>query len=103
MVGIVPSHWSSRRQTQRELAHDQVETIQQECGKTMGKQTVWNRLLNPLRSRKTRVALATVLAAYAAEFGLGVSEELVLTILGVGVSLILGIAHEDAGRARTVP
>lgn len=56
------------------------------------------RLLRPLASRKVRVALATVLAAYAAEYGLGVSEEMVLTVLGVGVALILGIAHEDAGK-----
>lgn len=56
------------------------------------------RLLNPLRSRKVRVALATVAAAFAAEFGLNVGENVVLTILGVGVSLILGIAHEDAGQ-----
>ena len=57
-------------------------------------------MTNPLRSRKTRVALATVAAAFAAEFGFDVSTELVLTILGIGASLILGIAHEDAGRAR---
>jgi len=43
------------------------------------------------------VALATVVAAFAAEYGLAVREELVLTILSVGVALILGIAHEDAG------
>ena len=58
----------------------------------------WQKLVNPLRSRKVRVALATVMAAFAVEFGLDVSEELILTILGVGVSLILGIAHEDAGK-----
>jgi hypothetical protein len=58
----------------------------------------WKRWISPLRSRKTRVALATVIAAYAAEFGLGLSGEFVLTILGVGVSLILGIAVEDSGR-----
>ncbi|MEK6797552.1 MAG: hypothetical protein AABZ12_01155 [Planctomycetota bacterium] len=56
------------------------------------------RWWGPLASRKVRVALATVVAAFAAEFGLSVSEELVFTILGVGVALILGIAHEDAGR-----
>ncbi len=56
------------------------------------------RMAAPLRSRKVRVALATVLAAYAAECGLEVSEEIVLTILGTGVAVILGIAHEDAGR-----
>jgi len=55
----------------------------------------------PLASRKVRVALATVAAAYAAEYGIGLSEEMVFTILGVGVAVILGIAHEDAGR--TVP
>lgn len=60
---------------------------------------VFQRLIRPLASRKVRVALTTVVAAFAAEWGLEVSDELVLTILGVGVSLILGIAHEDAGRA----
>ena len=53
----------------------------------------------PLESRKVRVALATVIAAFAANWGFNVDEELVLTILGVGASLILGIAHEDAGRS----
>lgn len=56
------------------------------------------RLAQPLASRKVRVALATVLAAYAAEYGAGWSEELVLTVVSVGVALILGIAHEDAGK-----
>jgi len=58
-------------------------------------------LFQPLRSRKVRVALATVLAAFAAEYGLDASEDLILTILGVGASLILGIAHEDAGRKQS--
>lgn len=57
------------------------------------------QVVRPLRSRKVRVALATVAAAVLAEHGLQVSEEVVLTILGVGASLILGIAHEDAGKA----
>jgi len=57
------------------------------------------RAVRPLASRKVRVAVATVLAAYAAEYGLGLSEEMLMTVLGVGVALILGIAHEDAGRA----
>jgi hypothetical protein len=56
------------------------------------------RAWKPLESRKVRVALATVIAAFAANWGFHVDEELVLTILGVGASLILGIAHEDAGR-----
>ena len=58
----------------------------------------YRRILKPLASRKVRVALTTVVAAYAAEYGLGVSEEVILTLLGVGVAVILGIAHEDAGR-----
>ncbi len=62
----------------------------------------YRRLLNPLRSRKTRVALATVIAACALEFGFDVSEELLVTILGIGASLILGIAHEDAAKSRVV-
>jgi hypothetical protein len=59
------------------------------------------RVVRPLQSRKVRVALATVVAAYLAEYGLNVSEEIVLTILGIGVSLILGIALEDAGSKST--
>jgi len=54
-------------------------------------------LLEPLRSRKVRVALATVIAAYAGQGGLDWNEQMILTVLGVGVALILGIAHEDAG------
>lgn len=64
----------------------------------MPSNSTWSALFRPLASRKVRVALATVVAAYAAQWGLQVSEEVVFTILGVGVSLILGIAHEDAGR-----
>lgn len=59
---------------------------------------VVRRLVRPLRPRKVRVALATVLGAYAAEAKLGVDAEMIMTILGVGVALILGIAHEDAGK-----
>ncbi len=59
----------------------------------------WRRWLWPLRSRKVQVAVATVLAAYAAEAGLNVGEDTILAVLGVGIALILGIAHEDAGRA----
>jgi len=60
-------------------------------------------LLRPLRSRKARVALATLIAAFALEWGWKVDETLIHTLLGVGVALILGIAHEDAGRNRTPP
>ena len=54
-------------------------------------------LIRPLRSRKVRTAIVTVIAAYAAQAGLEVSEEVLLGIIGVGVSVILGIAIEDAG------
>ncbi len=60
----------------------------------------WRKWLWPLRSRKVQVAVATVLVAYAAQAGLMVSEETVVAVLSVGVALILGIAHEDAGRAQ---
>jgi len=63
---------------------------------------VLRKAVQPLQSRKVRVALATVLAAYAAQYQLGVSEELVLTLVSVGVALILGIAHEDNGDKRVV-
>ena len=60
------------------------------------------RVLQPMASRKVRVGLATVLAAFAAQYGLHVSEDLVLTLVSVGVAVILGIAHEDAGlKSRT--
>ncbi len=63
---------------------------------------ILSRLLNPFRSRKVRVALATVAAALLAEWGLQVTEEVIHTILGVGAALILGIAHEDAGEKNGV-
>ncbi|MCK6457670.1 MAG: phage holin [Phycisphaerae bacterium] len=55
-------------------------------------------LVAPLGSRKVRVALATVLASYAAAYGFDVREEVIHTILAVGAALILGIAHEDTAR-----
>jgi hypothetical protein len=64
-----------------------------------------NRILGiigrPFRSRKNRVALVTLVVAFAAELGWNISGELLLTILGVGSALILGIAHEDNGSKRT--
>lgn len=63
---------------------------------------IGKRILAPLASRKVRVACATVLAAFAAQYGLHVSEEMVFTVVSVGVAMILGIAHEDAGlKSRT--
>lgn len=59
----------------------------------------WRKWLWPLRSRKIQIAVATVFVTYAAQVGLMLNEETVMTVLGVGVALILGIAHEDAGRA----
>jgi len=55
------------------------------------------RLVQPLRSRKVRVALATVLAAYLADWGLDVSDTVLYGIIGVGAAIIGGIALEDAG------
>lgn len=68
---------------------------------SLEKQTGWRRWLWPLVSRKVQVALATVLTAYAAEAGWAIREETMIAILSVGVALILGIAHEDAGRQRS--
>jgi|GEM_PF-2569921 len=63
------------------------------------------RGLRLLASRKVQMAIATVLVALAAEYGLNVGEEMILGIIALGASLILGIAHEDAGRwsASTAP
>ncbi len=58
----------------------------------------WRRWLWPLRSRKVQVAVATVFVAYAAQAGLALTEDTVVAVISVGVALILGIAHEDAGR-----
>jgi len=63
----------------------------------------YKKWLWPLRSRKVQVAVSTLLVAYAAQAGLVLSEETVVAVLGVGVALILGIAHEDAGRAGKSP
>ncbi len=67
----------------------------------MAKESFFRRFVRPLSSRKVRVALATVITAFAAEYGLRIEDDLVFTILGVGVALILGIAHEDAGQKRS--
>ena len=57
----------------------------------------WKRWIGPLASRKVRLALATVLASYAAEAGLNWGADRIYAIIGVGVALILGVALEDAG------
>jgi hypothetical protein len=76
------------------------------CG-VISKPQDWRRWLWPLRSRKVQVALATVVVAHASQVGWHVEAETVATVLAVGVALILGIAHEDAGKAspptRTTP
>ena len=58
----------------------------------------WERIAD-LPAARHHMPLATVGAAFAAEYGLEVREDLVLTIVTIGSALILGIAHEDAGRA----
>ncbi len=63
--------------------------------------TGWRRWLWPLRSRKVQVALATVLVSFLANAGIVLSEETVLSVMGVGMALIVGIAHEDAGKSET--
>ncbi len=55
------------------------------------------RLINPLKSRKVRVAMTTVAVAVLAEYGFDVDENIVFAIIGVGTAIILGIAHEDHG------
>lgn len=59
--------------------------------------TGWRKHLWFLSSRKVQVAIATVLAAAAAQYGLAVNTELLLSIVGVGAAIILGIAIEDNG------
>ena len=57
----------------------------------------WKRFLEPLRSRKVRVAITTAVIAYCAELGLEVPETVVYGILGLGGMIIAGTAIEDAG------
>jgi hypothetical protein len=45
--------------------------------------------------------MATILGAALAEFGVPLSEGTVLAIIAAGVAVILGIAHEDAGKAQS--
>jgi len=60
--------------------------------------------LPALKSRKVRVGIATVIVAAAADLGGDLDPEIVLSIVGVGVSIILGIAIEDNGaKSRPLP
>lgn len=60
--------------------------------------TTWKqKLMNPLRSRKVRVALATALAAFGAEWGLNIGDEKMYAIISLGFAVIVGIAIEDNG------
>ena len=54
-------------------------------------------LIKPLRSRKVRTALATMIAAYAAKRELDVGADIIFGIITVGTSIILGTAIEDHG------
>lgn len=55
------------------------------------------RLAAPLRSRKVRIAIATLGALYFAQRGYDVSDEFMVAVITLGASLILGTAIEDAG------
>lgn len=56
------------------------------------------KLLWAFNSRKVQVAVATIVVAIATQYGLQLDETVVYTVLGTGIALILGIAHEDAGK-----
>jgi len=58
------------------------------------------RIIRPLTSRKVRVALATIVAAYLADAGIDASETVIAAVIATGVSVIVGIAIEDNGIKR---
>lgn len=58
----------------------------------------WKWWLWPLRSRKVQVAIVTVVVAWTGHVGVEISEGALLAVVAMGVALILGIAHEDAGQ-----
>lgn len=63
----------------------------------------WGRLSNPVKSRKVQVAVATIITAYLAEWGIETSESTVLAIIVMGAADIIGTAVEDAGqKAKTI-
>ena len=57
---------------------------------------MWNALKLLIGSRKFLVFVATLVVAGLAKLGANVEVELVVGVLATGVSLILGIALEDA-------
>lgn len=60
--------------------------------------TGWRWWLWPLRSRKVQVAIATAVAAWLAEWGVDAPAGVIAAVIAGGVSIVLGIAIEDAGR-----
>jgi len=52
----------------------------------------------PLKSRRVRVAVATVVCAHAARAEQRASEEALVTTLSRGLAAVRRIAHEDPGR-----
>jgi hypothetical protein len=61
-------------------------------------QTGWRRWLWPLFSRKVQVAIASLLVAYGSQVGWHLDQQWVLYILGIGGTIIAGIAVEDHGK-----
>lgn len=58
----------------------------------------WSKyFLWPLKSRKVHVALATLISAWVGAAGLNLSDTVIASIVTIGISVILGIAGEDAG------
>lgn len=55
------------------------------------------KFLWALGSRKVQVSIVALVVSYAAYYGLNLPGEIILGILGTGISLILGIAIEDHG------
>jgi len=70
--------------------------------KRLSVSTILNAVINPLRSRKVRTAVAAILYAYLGE-RLGWTEEQIYIGVGVLTAIILGTAIEDHGRNMTLP
>jgi hypothetical protein len=50
-----------------------------------------------LKSRKVQIAIGSLIAAVVAELGFNLDPMIIGSIIATGLSLILGIAHEDSG------